>query len=76
MINSMTPKERQNPDLLKVNSRKRRIAKGAGLSAQEVNKILKQFQMAAKMAKKFANKKGMPNINDLMKQMGNMKFPK
>jgi hypothetical protein len=32
--------------------------------------------MAAKMAKKFANKKGMPNINDLMKQMGNMKFPK
>jgi len=76
MINSMTPKERQNPDLLKVNSRKRRIAKGAGLSAQEVNKILKQFQMAAKMAKKFANKKGIPNINDLMKQMGNMKFPK
>ena len=76
MISSMTPKERQNPDLLKVNSRKRRIAIGAGLSAQEVNKILKQFQMAAKMAKKFANKKGMPNINDLMKQMGNMKFPK
>jgi signal recognition particle subunit SRP54 len=76
MINSMTPKERRQPDLLKVNSRKRRIAKGAGLSAQEVNKILKQFQMAAKMAKKFANKKGMPNINDLMSQMGNMKFPK
>jgi len=76
MISSMTPKERQNPDLLKTNSRKRRIAKGAGLSAQEVNKILKQFQMAAKMAKKFANKKGMPNVNDLMKQMGNMKFPK
>jgi len=76
MISSMTPKERQNPDLLKVNSRKRRIAIGAGLSAQEVNKILKQFQMAAKMAKKFANKKGMPNMNDLMKQMGNMKFPK
>ena len=76
MISSMTPKERQNPDLLKVNSRKRRIAQGAGLSAQEVNKILKQFQTAAKMAKKFANKKGMPNMNDLMKQMGNMKFPK
>jgi len=76
MISSMTPKERKNPDLLKVNSRKRRIATGAGLSAQEVNKILKQFQMAAKMAKKFANKKGMPNINDLMSQMGNMKFPK
>jgi len=76
MISSMTKKEKQNPDLLKTNSRKRRIANGAGLSIQEVNKILKQFQMAAKMAKKFANKKGMPNINDLMKQMGNMKFPK
>jgi signal recognition particle subunit SRP54 len=76
MISSMTPKERKHPDLLKTNSRKRRIAKGAGLSIQEVNKILKQFQMAAKVAKKFANKKGLPNINDLMKQMGNMKFPK
>jgi signal recognition particle subunit SRP54 len=75
MISSMTPKERKQPDLLKANSRKRRIAKGAGLSIQEVNKILKQFQNAAKMAKKFANKKGMPNINELMKQMGNMKFP-
>ena len=31
--------------------------------------------MAAKMAKKFANKKGMPNMNELMKQIGNMKFP-
>ncbi len=77
LISSMTPKERQNPDLLlKTNSRKRRIANGAGLSIQEVNKILKQFQTAAKMAKKFANKKGLPNMNDLMKQMGNMKFPK
>ena len=75
MISSMTPKERKQPDLLKANSRKRRIAKGAGLSIQEVNKILKQFQNAAKMAKKFANKKGIPNINDLMKQMGHMKFP-
>ncbi|NPA55417.1 MAG: signal recognition particle protein [Epsilonproteobacteria bacterium] len=76
MINSMTPKERQNPDLLKVNSRKRRIAKGAGLEIQDVNRILKQFQNAAKLAKKFANKKGMPNMNDLLKQLGNMKLPK
>ena len=75
MIASMTPKERKQPDLLKANSRKRRIAKGAGLSIQEVNKILKQFHNAAKMAKKFANKKGIPNINELMKHMGNMKFP-
>jgi len=76
MISSMTPKERQNPDLLKVNSRKRRIANGAGLSIQEVNRFLKQFHQAAKMAKKFANKKGMPNLNEIMKQMGNMKLPK
>ena len=76
MINSMTPKERKEPELLKINSRKRRIANGAGLSIQETNKILKQFQSAAKMAKKFANKKGMPNINELMNQMGNMKFPR
>jgi signal recognition particle subunit SRP54 len=76
MINSMTPKERKEPSLLlKTNTRKRRIAQGAGLSIQETNKILKQFQNAAKIAKKFTNKKGMPNINDLMKQMGNMKFP-
>ena len=76
MISSMTPKERKEPNLLlKTNTRKRRIANGAGLSIQETNKILKQFQMAAKMAKKFANKKGMPNMNELMKQMGNMKFP-
>jgi hypothetical protein len=76
MINSMTPKERKEPSiLLKSNSRKRRIAKGAGLSIQETNKILKQFQNAAKLAKKFANKKSLPNINEIMKQMGNMKFP-
>jgi len=76
MISSMTLKERQEPSLLlKSNTRKRRIAKGSGLSIQETNKILKQFQNAAKLAKKFANKKGMPNVNDLMKQMGNMKLP-
>jgi signal recognition particle subunit SRP54 len=75
MIGSMTVKERQDPELLKTASRKRRVANGAGLSAQEVNKILKQFNGAAKMAKKFANKKGMPNINDLMEQTKHLKFP-
>ena len=75
LISSMTKKERQNPDLLKTSSRKRRIATGAGLTSQEVNKILKQFNGAAKMAKKFANKKGMPNINELMEQTKHLKFP-
>jgi signal recognition particle subunit SRP54 len=71
MINSMTPKERKDPDLiLKNNSRKKRIAQGAGLSVQEVNKILKQFNNAAKFAKKFAGKKGMQDLQNMMKQMG------
>jgi len=76
MINSMTPKERKNPKLIKESaSRRRRIAKGAGLSVQEVNRINKQFQNAAKMAKKFAGKK-MPNMNELMKMAGGLNFPK
>ncbi|WP_187647872.1 signal recognition particle protein [Nitrosophilus labii] len=70
MISSMTPKERKDPDLImKNNSRKRRIAQGAGLSQQEVNKILKQFNNAAKFAKKFSGKKGMQDLQNMMNQM-------
>jgi signal recognition particle subunit SRP54 len=76
MINSMTKKERENPHLIKESaSRRRRIARGAGLSVQEVNRINKQFQNAAKMAKKFAGKK-MPDMNELMKMTQGLKFPK
>ena len=76
MINSMTKKERENPKLIKESaSRRRRIARGAGLSVQEVNRINKQFQNAAKMAKKFAGKK-IPNINELMNMAKNLNFPK
>ncbi len=76
MISSMTKKERENPHLLKESaSRRRRIARGAGLSVQEVNRINKQFQNAAKMAKKFAGKK-MPDMNELMKMTQGLKFPK
>jgi len=57
MINSMTPKERENPDLLN-NSRKRRLAKGAGLSQIQVNRVLKQFKHAGKMAKQLFGKNG------------------
>ena len=49
----MTPKERQFPDLLKA-SRKRRIATGAGVSVQEVNQLLKQFEQTQKMMKMMA----------------------
>jgi len=74
MISSMTKKERENPDLLN-NSRKRRIAQGAGLSQLEVNRFLKQFKNAAKMAKKFSGKKGMQDLQNLLGQQ-NMQFPR
>ncbi len=57
MINSMTQKERENPELLN-NSRKRRLAAGSGLSQVEVNRFLKQFENASKLAKKFSSKGG------------------
>ncbi|MGI6007689.1 MAG: signal recognition particle protein [Ruminococcus sp.] len=50
MILSMTPKERANPDILNV-SRKKRIAKGAGVDIAEVNRLVKQFEQARKMMK-------------------------
>ena len=50
IINSMTRKERQHPDLIKA-SRKRRIAAGAGVPVQEVNKLLNQFEQMQKMMK-------------------------
>ncbi len=50
IINSMTPEERRHPELLKA-SRKRRIAAGAGVQVQEVNRMLNQFEQAQKMMK-------------------------
>ncbi len=50
IINSMTPTERRNPDLIKA-SRKRRIATGAGVPVQEVNRLLSQFEQIQKMMK-------------------------
>lgn len=69
LISSMTPKERENPDILNV-TRKRRIAMGAGLSEVQVNKILKQFKNASKMAKKMAGKGGIKDMQRMMSQMG------
>ncbi len=51
IIQSMTPAERKNPDLIKA-SRKKRIAAGCGLSVQDVNKLLKQHQQMADVMKK------------------------
>ena len=67
IINSMTPDERRKPDLLKA-SRKRRIAAGAGVTVQEVNRLLKQFEDMQKMMKQFSGK----NMFKLMKGMKGM----
>lgn len=48
IIQSMTPKERRNPDIIKASQRKR-IAKGSGTSIQEVNQLLKQFELTKEM---------------------------
>jgi signal recognition particle subunit SRP54 len=53
IINSMTPRERARPEILKA-SRKRRIAAGAGVSVQEVNRLLNQFEQTQKMMKMVA----------------------
>ena len=68
IINSMTPLERSKPDLIKA-SRKRRIAQGAGLHVQEVNKMLKQFEQMRDMMKKFQS----GGMGKMMKMMGGMK---
>ena len=57
MILSMTVKERQNPDLLNP-SRKRRIAKGAGVDISEVNRLVKQFEQSKKMMKQMPGMMG------------------
>ena len=67
IINSMTPLERSKPELLKA-SRKRRIAAGAGVQVQEVNRLLKQFEETQKMMKQFS-KGGMAKLMRGMKGM-------
>lgn len=65
IINSMTQLERTKPELIKA-SRKRRIASGAGVSVQEVNRLLAQFEQAQKMMK-MVNKGGMAKMMRAMK---------
>ena len=68
IINSMTPAERTHPELIKA-SRKRRIATGAGVQVQEVNRLLNQFEQMQKMMKQFS--KG--GMGKLMRGLGGMK---
>ncbi|WP_097355920.1 signal recognition particle protein [Candidatus Enterovibrio escicola] len=77
IINSMTPKERIRPDLLKV-SRKKRIAAGSGTQVQDINRLLKQFNQMQKIMKKM-QKGGMKNMIRNMKNMvdsGGKMFPR
>src|SRR5438876_2743176 len=67
IIDSMTPHERANHMIIN-GSRRRRIARGSGVSVQEINQLLKQYAQAKKMMKSFSG--GM-----LGKKMGKMKFP-
>ena len=68
IINSMTKKERADPNLIKA-SRKIRISKGSGTRVQDVNKLLKQFLQSQKMMKRMKSmgKGGMPS--DLMQKL-------
>ena len=68
IINSMTPKERRNPDLLK-NSRKKRIAAGSGTRAEEINKLLKMHRTMADMMKAMGGAKRGP-MAGLAQMMG------
>ena len=60
IIDSMTPKERANPDILN-GSRKRRITQGSGTTIQDLNRLLKQHKQMGKMMKKMKGK-GMQNM--------------
>ena len=71
IINSMTPKERGDPDMLN-GSRKRRITEGSGTTIQDLNRLLKQHKQMQKMMKKLGNKSAMQNM---MRGLGGMMPP-
>lgn len=70
MINSMTPRERENPELIEI-SRRRRIAQGSGVDPSDVNKLLKDFSHMAGMMKSMAGM-GMMQKMKAVSQMGDM----
>ena len=65
IIQSMTDRERERPDILN-GSRRLRIAKGCGRSVMEVNRLLRQFEDMKKMMKKFSTPQGMKDVEKLM----------
>jgi signal recognition particle subunit SRP54 len=71
IINSMTPRERRDPEMLN-GSRKRRITEGSGTTIQDLNRLLKQHKQMQKMMKKMGNKGAMQNM---MRGLGGMLPP-
>ena len=69
IIKSMTPYEREKPEILGA-SRKKRIAAGSGTTVEEVNKLLRQFDQTRKLMKQFSNPKQMARFG-----RGKMKIP-
>ena len=67
IIQSMTPYERENPSVLN-SSRKRRIALGSGVKVEDINRLLKQFEMMNQMMKQFSG----PGASRKMKRMSKM----
>ncbi|MGN0907982.1 MAG: signal recognition particle protein [Succinivibrio sp.] len=74
IIDSMTRKERQNPEIIKA-SRKRRIAMGAGVQISEVNQLLRQFDSISKMMKKMKGGKFGRMAGMMKSMMGAGRFP-
>jgi signal recognition particle subunit SRP54 len=68
IINSMTPKEKENPDLINP-SRRTRIAKGSGTDIQEVNRLMKQFDDMRKVMKQMSNPAAMASMMRRMPKM-------
>ncbi len=69
LIDSMTVEERRKPELIR-GSRKRRIAAGAGLEMQDLNRLLKQQKMMSKMMRKMRGKGGMQRMMRAFENMG------
>ena len=85
IISSMTPKERDNPSIINF-SRKKRIAAGCGLKVEDVNRLLKQFEMMQKMTKQLTGMTkrskrgggkipGLGSLGGLGKRGGGFRFP-
>lgn len=73
IIDSMTPEERENPDIID-QRRRARIAKGSGNDLQEVNKLMKQFKDMRKMMRKMSNPAMAAKLMQGMPKMPNKPF--